>query len=128
MSSYPDEFKKRFKQIQKEISVKNYESALRLADKLMTDCPKYINQIKLLKGSTLWHMLKLSDAEKIFQELVKVSPDNEQISLCLFHVLWDQNNRVDALEEMKRYLKDNKSEEYSRILSEINEKVNLGGE
>ena len=60
-------------------------------------------------------------AEKMFYEAVELDPLHEIISLGLFLCLWDQDNRYDALEEMKRYqvLTNFKCKDYKEIMAEI---------
>jgi predicted Zn-dependent protease len=48
----------------------------------------------------------------------QLSPQSEKASLVLFHSLWNAGQRIEALDEMKRFLSANPSEEYSRMIKE----------
>jgi len=47
-----------------------------------------------------------------------LSPQSEKASLVLFHSLWKGGQRIEALDEMKRFLAIRPSEEYSKMLKE----------
>jgi len=69
-----------------------------------------------------WDMGKLEAAEKEFRQAVKLNQDSEKSSLGLFHVLWDQDKKDEAIEEMKRFTTIAKSEDCKAILKEISSK------
>ncbi|MHC2067788.1 tetratricopeptide repeat protein [Bremerella sp. T1] len=73
-----------------------------------------------LMASACWELNDLQIAAYYFGKASELNPDSEAISLGLFHCLWNLGKEDDAFEEMKRFLKTNKSEEYTRLLSEIN--------
>jgi glycerol-3-phosphate O-acyltransferase len=52
---------------------------------------------------------------------MRVVPSSELASLGLFHSLIQQLKNDEAFAEMKRYVAEKPSEEYSRLLAEINE-------
>lgn len=61
-------------------------------------------------------------AEKEYRKAVDMAPECELVSLCLFHFLWDHDRRVEALDEIKRFMSVSHSEDYVEIIREINEK------
>ncbi len=46
-------------------------------------------------------------------------PMKESFSLGLFHCLWDMEKKVEALEEMKRFITLTPSDTYRQILADI---------
>ena len=123
MKDIPIDYKTRYKEVQNENNMGNYEYSLKIANELLKEYPKYYFITKLLLGSIFWNMNNLDEAISAFQEIVIKSPNNEKISICLFHVLWRKGLRFEALEEMKRYLTNNKSAEYTEILDGITAKL-----
>jgi predicted Zn-dependent protease len=65
-------------------------------------------------------MKHLEEAISYFQQAVVLRPDSEAVSLGLFHCLWESDRMDDAFDEMKRFLTGNESEEYKRLLADIN--------
>jgi len=55
-----------------------------------------------------------------FQKAVNLAPKSEAYSLGLFHVLWGQGRREDALDETKRFMSVSESDEYRKIVAAIN--------
>lgn len=123
MKKIKSEYKNKYNKAQNENRNGNTKYALELAYELLEKYPKYYFMTKLLMGAIYWNMNKLNDAIDTFKEIIKKSPNNEKISLCLFHVLWRKGLRFEALEEMKRFLKNNKSDEYIDILNGITLKL-----
>ena len=123
MKDISTEYNRLYKKAQSENNNGNYKYALEIATELLGKYPKYYFVTKLLLGSIYWNMNNLDEAINAFQEIVKKSPNNEKVSLCLFHVLWGKGLRFEALEEMKRFLTNNKSAEYTEILDGITVKL-----
>lgn len=71
-------------------------------------------------GRVRWELNNADGAVSAFQQAVELAPDSEETSLGLFHSLWDLDRTDDAFDEMKRYLKSNVSDEYPRLLEELN--------
>jgi predicted Zn-dependent protease len=72
-------------------------------------------------GSLLY--LRKGDAAKAMKYLKKatdVSPRSEMASVSLFHALFDMGKTDGAFDEMRRFTAITDSEEYRRILDEIN--------
>jgi tetratricopeptide (TPR) repeat protein len=55
-----------------------------------------------------------------FEKAVKLAPKSELYSLGLFHILWGQGMREEALDETKRFMTISDSEEYREIVAAIN--------
>jgi len=73
-------------------------------------------------GRLLLFELKDADrAQRLFEALLAVKPDNEHASIGLFHSLWTQGWFDDAFEEAKRFVLLKPSKEYRRIVAEIME-------
>lgn len=62
---------------------------------------------------------KVDEAECYFKSAVTLSPKDEKISLGLFHCLWGQGKREEALDEMRRFTCLAESKEYRTILDAI---------
>lgn len=60
-----------------------------------------------------------AEAEHYFKSAVALSPNSEKISLGLFHCLWSQGKREQALEEVRRFTALAESKEYRAILAAI---------
>ena len=52
---------------------------------------------------------------------IKLSPESEISSIMLFRVLWSANQRKEAFDEMNRLEQYGPSEEYARMMQELNE-------
>ncbi len=74
-------------------------------------------------ANALWELGKLELAETEFRHAVRLAPESENISLGLFHCLWDQNKIDEAFAEMKRFTKISVSDSYREIVKEINSKM-----
>ncbi len=73
-------------------------------------------------GGLLSELGEIASAESAFREAVEKAPRWVTSSLGLFHILWQQDQRVDALEEAKRFTRLTGSDEYMDIVREINER------
>ena len=60
-----------------------------------------------------------AEAEHYFKSAIALSPKGEKISLGLFHCLWSQGKREEALEEIGRFTALAESNEYRAILDAI---------
>ncbi|MEM6471895.1 MAG: hypothetical protein AAF802_20215 [Planctomycetota bacterium] len=72
-------------------------------------------------GRVQWELDKADSAVIAFRKATELAPNSEEASLGLFHSLWELKRSDDAFEEMKRFLKSNKSDEYSKLLRELNQ-------
>ena len=122
-------------------SIRNrFDTALRLRDE-----ERYVEALELLESLRkepidepallagvycqigniyLFQLERPSDAESAFRSAISRTPQSELCSLGLFHSLMRQKRVEEALAEMKRFLTDNSSEEYTRVLAEIGESLN----
>lgn len=120
----------------KNIFDKNFENKFNQALSLKND-KKLVESLEIFKqleteevdyyltftmmGDIYWDLGELDDASKYFEKAVKLNPDSEKVSIAYFNVLWENEKKVEALNEMKRFLTNNESETYQEILKEINE-------
>lgn len=122
MRDIPAEFKEQFKEIQVLKRKGEFEKALEKSKILLTKYPN--SGLAFLQNGGLYKDIgKLDESIDSFKKAVEIFPNTEKISLCLFHVLWRKGLRFEALEEMKRYLTNNKSDEYTEILDGITAKL-----
>ena len=70
-------------------------------------------------ANALGSLGKTEEAERYFKNAVVLSPEDEKVSLGLFHCLWGQGKREQALEEVRRFISLAESEEYRTILDAI---------
>ncbi len=98
----------------------NFEAASKLLEQLL----KEYSDSSLVSASlanAYWNLERLDDAVTYYKLSISLSPDFEQASLGLFHCLWDQGEKDEAFEEIKRFMLIADSEEYRKIIDEINE-------
>ncbi|MBN2536158.1 MAG: hypothetical protein JXB88_24970 [Spirochaetales bacterium] len=122
MKDIPPDFKDKFKEIQILKKNNEFEKALEKNTILLT---KYPNSglAYLQKGGLYKDIGNLDEAIKCFKQARDIFPNTEKISLCLFHALWQRGLKYEALEEMKRFMKNNKIKDYIEILNAIMEKL-----
>jgi len=74
------------------------------------------------------HFLNDRPAEALreFQSALTERPRSERLSFAIFHCLWDLDRRVEALDEVKRFVGLTGSTAYKEIIDEINEKYRDG--
>ena len=61
---------------------------------------------------------RLGEAIEHGRRATQLSPRSEKASLVLFKALWTDGRRMEALDEMKRYLALRPSTEYTRMIRE----------
>ncbi len=76
--------------------------------------------VAMVLGKTYWDLGELDHALQWFLRAVDLEPSTELASLALFHCLWEMDRTDDAFDEMRRFLRDNYSNEYKQILDDIN--------
>jgi tetratricopeptide (TPR) repeat protein len=69
-------------------------------------------------GSYLSQVGRQEEAINHSRRSVELLPESERASLIHFHVLLDAGHRMDALNEMKRFLLIRPSGEYERMIEE----------
>ena len=79
-----------------------------------------------IQGSIHFLKQEYKEASVIFAQIINADPKHESASRYLFHSLWQRQDQVHALEEIKRFWQtfgaDHKSDlaiEYRRIIQEI---------
>jgi len=63
---------------------------------------------------------RLDEAIEHGRQAIQLSPKSEKASLVLFKALWTAGQRIEALDEMKRFLALSASEEYAKMIQERN--------
>ena len=105
----------------------NLTDSLKMFIELSKENPKHF-MVYVFVGLIYKDLQKLDEASLAFKKAVELNPKSEKTSIGYFHILWELGNQFEALDEMKRFLKDNESEEYSSILAGINESISKGNE
>ena len=67
-------------------------------------------------------MRLLDEAICAFRRAVELALKLEAASLGLFHCLWELGRQEEAAEEIRRFMSVSDSEDYRKIIQEINEK------
>ena len=114
-----DELNATFNDAVKLKEKRDFASARELLLQLHQDDPDSPTILAVL-GDVCWELNHLDEAIFFFQKATVLRPSSEPVSLGLFHFLWESNRQDDAFEEMKRFLANNESEEYTRLLADIN--------
>ncbi len=99
---------------------KNYQKAIDKLSEALVLLPDNGAMWGVL-GATYWDMEDLPNAVRSFEKSAELLPYSERASLGLFHTRLDMGEVDSAFVEMKRFLSISTSEEYSRLLSEINQ-------
>jgi superkiller protein 3 len=99
------------------------QGALQLFKQLIAQYPDFAVAYEIM-GDVLWDLNAIEEARSCFQKAVTLKPESELGSLGLFHVLWELGRIDEAFEEMKRFLSIADSEEYTRLLADIQRDVN----
>lgn len=73
-------------------------------------------------GDVCWEMGLQAEAANAFGRAISLAPTLEAASLGLFHCLWELGRYDEALREVKRFQSVSDSEDYHRIIGEINQK------
>ena len=111
-------FKEKFKEAQNYKNLGKLNEALRLFTELKNETPNdFVVHIAL--GLTNKELGNIVAALDNYKEAIKYGPNSEKLSLLYFHLLWDNDMVSEAFDEMRRFLKENKSDEYTRILNEM---------
>ena len=95
-----------------------YDAAWSILSELQESYPDSA-AIHVLLGDTLAKLGRWVEATHTLARAVELAPASEMASLALFHLLWRRGKQIEALEEMKRFLREHASDDYSEILKEI---------
>jgi len=93
-------------------------ASLKKLDTKNPNCALY----KASLGKIFWNQNKIDAALDSFRAAIQLAPDWELASLGFFHVLWEQGKTDEAFEEIKRFQRVSHSEDYVKIIREINER------
>ena len=115
-----NEVRKRFNAAVALKEVGDFDGARTLLLQLHEDAPES-SAVATVLADVCWELKQLDEAVSFFQKAKALNPDSEAVSLGLFHCLWELGRTDDAFNEMKRFLANNESEEYTRLLADINE-------
>lgn len=72
-----------------------------------------------LYGASLFSLDRSEEAADTFRKVLATCPKNEYASLGLFHSLWKLGAPREAFQEMRRFMTIVDSEEYERLLADI---------
>ena len=70
-------------------------------------------------GHTCFKLNLLDEALEFFRKATLLTPHSEAASLGLFHSLWKADRTDEAFDEMRRFLSEYESEEYTRLLADL---------
>jgi predicted Zn-dependent protease len=93
------------------------ELAVQLLSALIAEFPRE-SKLHSYLAAFLWRSGRFDEAIEPARQATTLLPQSERASLVLFHLLWKTGQRIEALDEMKRFLSVNASEEYSRMIKE----------
>jgi len=117
--SHTDHQKKQFAIAQERSRLNDLPGAIEVLKSLVAE-----NPTSAIFNATYANALKekgdLGLALEHFQKAVSLAPKSEMYSLGLFHLLWGQGRREDALDETKRFMSVSDSDEYRKIVAAIN--------
>ena len=99
----------------------NIAEAINILEELTIERPDIAATFGML-GKILWDNGDMEKAIVSFEKATKVNPLSEKASLGLFHLLWEEDRKKEAIEEMQRYMKIATSEDYNEICNELVEK------
>jgi predicted Zn-dependent protease len=116
---YSDEEKEQFALAQERSRNNDLPATIEILSRLVAGKPE-----SAMFNATLANTLKaVGDIEPAighFREAVKQAPNSELYSLGLFHILWEQGRREEALDETRRFMSLSESDEYRKIIAAIN--------
>ena len=70
-------------------------------------------------GHVCWESNLLEEAIESFRKATILKPQADAVSLGLFHCLFKVGRTDEAFDEMRRFLSEYDSEEYTRLLAEL---------
>jgi len=99
----------------------NLRDTLAKLAEILSEQTKFDAPVLGLMGNIYWDLNDFTKALECYRKAVVIKPKSELASLGLFHTLWNLGKRDEAFDEMRRFLSISSSEEYSRLLSEMNQ-------
>ena len=116
---YTEHEKIQFAQAQERSRMNDVPGTLEILKNLVAE-----NPASAVFNATFANTLKengdIEAATEHFRVAVQLAPKSELYSLGLFHILWAQGRREEALEETKRFVSLADSDEYRSIVAAIN--------
>lgn len=112
------EDKEKYAAIQELSRAGSHEKMVSLLDELVVSYPNEPSFRGMLANG-LWEVGDFDRSINEFKTVVKMAPLVEAYSLGLFHCLWDVGRVEEAFAEMNRFLTMSDSDDYRKILSEI---------
>ena len=100
-------------------------NAASIIEGLVDSYPESAKLLCALAG-VYWDMGNLKRATRQFEKAVELAPTLELASLGLFHCLWEQKHQDAAFNEMKRFMAVATSDDYVRIIEELNRDTKTG--
>lgn len=97
----------------------DWNGAVSVLRKLSDELPLSA-RVAVVLADTYWDVGELNHALQWFLKGVDLNPSMELASLGVFHCLWEMGRTDDAFDEMRRFLKDNDSDEYKQIWEGLN--------
>jgi predicted Zn-dependent protease len=76
--------------------------------------------VVVVLGEVCWEMGLMNEAVAYFEKGIEFRPESEAASLGLFHCLLEIGKNDEAFNEMRRFLTIADSDEYRRLLNDIN--------
>jgi predicted Zn-dependent protease len=70
-------------------------------------------------GHACFKLNFLDEAIEFFRKAISLAPDLEAVSLGLFHSFWKADRTDEAFDEMRRFLSEYESDEYTRLLADL---------
>ena len=95
---------------------------LELMQELVDSNPE-LPVFRAVLANTYWDMEDYDGAEAEFGHAIHLAPEYEVCSLGLFHCLWEQDKREEALIEMKRFRLLAPFKEYLPVLKALAEEL-----
>lgn len=93
-----------------------------LAVQILADLVVAFPTATSVHGYLAWFLLQMGRYDEAIQHslrAVDLAPNSERASLVYFHALWKAGQRIPALDEMRRFLLIRPSEEYSKIIEDL---------
>jgi predicted Zn-dependent protease len=117
--NHTDHQKKQFAIAQERSRLNDLPGTIEILKSLVAE-----NPTSAIFNATYANVLKengdLGLALEHFRKAVSLAPKSERYSLGLFHLLWGQGRRDEALDETKRFMSVSDSDEYRKIVAAIN--------
>jgi predicted Zn-dependent protease len=114
-----EEFEESFNAALKLKDEGEFEQAVALLSSLMGSGFHKATVMRTISGIIYYEMHDADRALPLLRESVALSPNSELSSLGLFHALIHVGRDDEAFDEARRYLKNNRSDEYMRLFREM---------